>query len=201
MKSSIHPVMLRVRLYRHDDNPLRRHSDRLESVFVLAALVLVLVSLWPAVVAGRAVYEGAVQDQSAGTGVRRQVMATLTQDAPPARVSFSEVPAAQPETMARWTTAEGAARCGFVPAPSLAKAGSVVPVWIDAAGAPASPPADSAVLAMRGMVMGLLVVLGTGLLVLTAFLVFRRRLDRVRYGEWDAAWVRAGEQRRRPRQP
>ncbi|HEX4811639.1 MAG TPA: hypothetical protein VFV66_02660 [Nonomuraea sp.] len=194
-------MLLRVRLYRHDDNPLRRRSDRLESFFMLATVVLVLVSLWPAVVTGRAVYEGAVRDQSVGTGVRRQVMATLTQDAPAARVSFSEVPAAKPEAMARWTTPEGAARSGLVPAPPLAKVGSVVPVWIDAAGAPASPPADGAVLAGRGMVMGLLVVLGTGLLVLTAFLVFRRRLDLVRYGEWEAGWVRAAEQWRHPRQP
>ncbi|TMS00287.1 hypothetical protein [Nonomuraea basaltis] len=201
MRTSIHPLMLCLRLFRPDGNPLRRRSDRLESAFVLAALLLVLTSLLPAVLAGRALYENALRDQYAGPGVRRQVMATLLEDVPPARVSFSEIASAKPQTMARWTTPEGATRSGRVPAPALTKAGTMVRVWIDAAGAPASPPAGTDVLAGRGVAMGIFIVLVTTLLTLAAFWIYRRWVDHIRFEQWEADWVRADERGRHPRQP
>ncbi|MFI7707400.1 hypothetical protein [Nonomuraea sp. NPDC049480] len=200
MKISTNPMMLRLRLYRLDDNPLRRRSDRLESAFVLVALFLVLASVWPAVLAGRLAYESALHDERVGPGSRQQVMATLLQDAPVTRVSFTEVPTGKPEAVARWTTPEGEARSGQVPVPALAKAGSTVPVWIDASGAPAPPPADPAVLQMRGVATGLLIMLVAAMLALASFAGLRWRMDRNRYREWHIGWARADEAWRRPRQ-
>ncbi|MFI9846632.1 hypothetical protein ACIHFD_57095 [Nonomuraea sp. NPDC051941] len=200
MKTSINPVTLRIRLYRLDRNPLRRRSDRLESAFVLVALFLVLASVWPAVLVGRLAYESALQDERVGAGSSRQVMATLLEDVPVARVSLTKVPVAEQVALARWTTPEGQARSGQVPAPALAKAGSVVPVWIDASGAPASSPLDLEVLRMRGVATGLLIVLLTTMLTLATLAGLRWRMDRNRYKEWDTGWACADKAWRRRRQ-
>lgn len=191
----------RVRLYRPDGNPLRRRSDRLESAVVVVSVLLVLLSVWPAVVAGRLAYDNALREESTGSRAPRQVMATLLEDAPVTRVSFTEVPSGRQEAVARWTTHSGEVRIGTVPVRPLAKAGAVIPVWIDAAGKPAAPPADSSVLHMRGVAVGMLIVLVTMFLVLCAFAGFRRWLDRARYREWDADWVRASDRWRRPQHP
>ncbi|MEV0387525.1 hypothetical protein [Nonomuraea sp. NPDC050643] len=201
MKPSINPVLLLMRLHRPDGNPLRRRSDRLESMFVLVGLFLVVACVWPAVGAGRLAYEGAVHEEQAGSGPRHRVMATLLEDAPPARVSFTEVPAARPAAMARWTTPAGEHGSGLVPVPGLARAGNAVPVWLDAAGVPAAPPVDPVVLRMRGVAAGLLVMLGSVLLALVAYAGLRWGLDRRRLREWEAAWARAHQSRPDPRQP
>ncbi|WP_433428890.1 hypothetical protein [Nonomuraea sp. CA-141351] len=56
-----------VRRHRPDGNPLRRRSDRLESAALAVAMLFILLSVWPAVVAGRQAYEGA-QRAGAETG-------------------------------------------------------------------------------------------------------------------------------------
>ncbi|KAB8188407.1 hypothetical protein FH608_043980 [Nonomuraea phyllanthi] len=198
MKSSTNPLMLRTRLYRPDGNPLRRRHDRRESAVVLAAFLLVLVSVWPAVLTGRLAYESALRDESAAA--RHQVTATLLEDAPAARVSFTEVPAGRPTATARWTTSTGREQVADVPVPALARAGSSVVVWLDSSGTPASPPTDPAVLLMRGVAVGTLIVLGAGLLALGSFVSARRWLDRARYRDWDLAWQRADAKWRHPRQ-
>ncbi|GAA1654383.1 hypothetical protein GCM10009733_059630 [Nonomuraea maheshkhaliensis] len=201
MNKSTNPVMLRLRLYRPDGNPLRRPSDRLESVLVLATLTLVLLSVWPAVLGGRLVFETAWQDEHARSGTRYQVTATLLQDAPPSRVSFTEIPSERPVTAARWATSTGTERIAQVPVPPAAKAGSPVTVWLDASGAPAPPPTDPAVPRMRGMAAGLLIMLAAAFLALVSFVVWRRWMDRVRYREWELAWERTDEQWRHRHRP
>lgn len=190
MKSSTHPLALCVRLYRPDGNPLRRRSDRLESALVLAALLLVLASLWPALLAGQAAYQNALHDQHTTSRLRQQVMATLSQDAPRAQVSFTEVPAARPEAMAQWTF-NGTPRSGLVPVSALANAGAVVRVWVDATGRPAPPPPDQTELAGMGVATGLLIVLVTALLAAAAFMGIRWQLDRARYRQWETDWASA----------
>ncbi|MFC4119900.1 hypothetical protein [Nonomuraea zeae] len=201
MKTSVNPVMLCLRLYRPDGNPLRRPSDRRESVLVLAALFLTLLSVWPAMLIGQSAYDAALQDERAGPGARHQVTATLLEDAPTTRVSFTEIPAERPTAAARWTTPAGEERVAQVPAPARAKAGAVVTVWLDTYGEPASPPTDAAVLQMRGIATGLLIVFAAALLTLSFFAGWRWRADQARYREWELAWERADEKWRHPRQP
>ncbi|SPL97907.1 membrane protein SCJ126 [[Actinomadura] parvosata subsp. kistnae] len=201
MKPSIHPLALRVRLLRPDGNPLRRRSDRVESVLVLAAVLLVLACVWPAVLAGRAAYSDAAKEQHAGPGLRTQVMATLTENAPPSRVSYTEVPAVPLQATARWTTPQGATVTGLVPVPALATSGTQVPVWVDASGMPVQPPADDVELVSRGVATALFVVFLAGVVALAAFAACRRLLDRRRYQEWEADWLRADERWRRPHHP
>lgn len=198
MRSSIHPMVMCLRRYRLDGNPLRRPSDRRESLVLLAALALVLVSVWPAVLTGRTVYEDAMREESAT--VRHRVTATLLEDAPVTRISYTEVSAARPMARARWTTSAGEERTARVPVPALAKAGAKVPVWLDPEGRPAKPPTDPVILRLRGMAAGVLVVAAAGLLAMALFAGARLRLDRERYRQWDLAWERADDQWRRRRQ-
>ncbi|MGW2161276.1 Rv1733c family protein [Nonomuraea sp. NPDC001699] len=201
MKAFIDLLARRVRLYRPDGNPLRRRSDRLESVAVLVTALVLLAGVWPAVLAGRLAYEGALQEESAHAAGRHQVRATLLADAPAARVTLTEMPVRGQRAMARWTTSSGAVRSGPVPVPAVAKAGSTVPLWIDAAGSPAPPPADRAVLRTRGVVTGTLLMSVIVLAALGGFAGFRWWTDRRRYQEWEVQWARADEDWGRRRSP
>ncbi|MEW9549014.1 hypothetical protein [Nonomuraea sp. NPDC050783] len=200
MKTALESLMPLVRRYRLDDNPLRRRSDRLESAFVAVAILLVVLSAWPAVLAGQAAYRAGMAETRVGPDGRQQVTATLLEDAPPARASFSEVPAQPPRARAWWTTPAGAAHTGEVVAPALAASGTRVRIWIDAEGRPATAPKKPLEIQLRGVGMMVFVVLTAALLASGGLLAGRWLLDRRRYREWDAAWaVTAGRWHRRQR--
>ncbi|MGA5762333.1 hypothetical protein [Nonomuraea bangladeshensis] len=177
------------RRYRWDRNPLRRRTDRLESALVVAAVLLVLVSVWPAVLAGRATYGAGMAETRVGPGGRQQVTATLLRDAPPARATYGEMPPQLPRTPARWTGPDGAARTGEVTAPGLARSGTAVRIWIDAEGRPATAPKKPLEIVIRGAGMAVFVVLVAALIAVTGFAAGRWALDRRRYRSWDAAWA------------
>ncbi|MFI7687947.1 hypothetical protein ACIBQ6_02695 [Nonomuraea sp. NPDC049655] len=201
MKALIDLLARRVRLYRPDGNPLRRRSDRLEALAVLVTGLVVLAGVWPAVLVGRLAYEGALHEESAHAVGRHQVRATLLADAPAARVALTEMPVGEQRAMASWTTSSGAARSGPVPVPGVARAGSTVPLWIDAAGRPVPPPTARTVLRTRGVVTGLLLMSVIALAAAGGFAAFRWWTDQRRYREWEVQWARAGEDWGRRRSP
>ncbi|WP_143082322.1 Rv1733c family protein [Nonomuraea wenchangensis] len=175
--------------YRWDRNPLRRRTDRLESALAVAAVLLVLASVWPAVLAGRAAYENGMAETRVGPGGRQQVTATLLADARPTRATFGEMPPQLPLTPARWTGPDGTARTGEVAAPGLARSGTAVRIWIDAEGRPSTPPKKPLEIGLRGAGMTLFVELVAVLLTLTGFATGRWALNRRRYRSWDTAWA------------
>ncbi|MER6583458.1 hypothetical protein, partial [Nonomuraea sp. NPDC001023] len=61
MRAVMNAALLRIRRHRPDRNPLRRRSDRVESAVLAVAVLLVLLSVWPAVLAGRVTYEGGLR--------------------------------------------------------------------------------------------------------------------------------------------
>ncbi|QYC42486.1 putative membrane protein [Nonomuraea coxensis DSM 45129] len=178
-----------VRRHRFDGNPLRRRTDRAESAGLLVAALLMLLCLWPAVAAGREAADGT------GTGGPTPATATLLADAPVMDLSSGVVGMAE-AAPARWTTPSGEQRTGPVPAPALAKAGTRVPIWLDASGRPTSPPPSAGELATTAAVAGVLVWAAGAALVAAAIAVLRRLLDRARDRAWDAAWARQGRARR-----
>ncbi|WP_182880654.1 hypothetical protein [Microbispora sp. H10949] len=186
-------VVAGLRRYRPDRNPLRRRSDRLEAGFVAAALVAVLLAVWPAALAARAAYGGG---PAAGQGARHLVEATLTGEA---TASAADAHVLLGATAARWTLPDGGVREGMVPAALLLRDGPRARLWIDGQGRPVTPPPHRAEMTARaGLaasgVMAAAVALAAACLVLT-----RRRLDRARYREWDAAWADADQRWRRHR--
>lgn len=199
MKAVTNAAMLRIRRHRPDRNPLRRRSDRVESAGLVLAVLLVLISVWPALLAGRFTYDNGLRNARVGPGHRQQVIATVLQDPRPTRVAFGESMTAT--VTARWTTPAGAAGTGVVQAPSTARAGTTVPLWVDSEGAPTTPPPSRADIVLRSWGMAVFVEIVAVLLVVSGVAVLRGLLDRRRFAEWDAAWVRANNRWRRPRRP
>ncbi|MGW0801617.1 Rv1733c family protein [Nonomuraea sp. NPDC002799] len=188
------------RRYRLDGNPLRRRTDRLETCAVMLAVLLVSVSVWPAILAGRLAYQDALADSRVGPGARQQVTATLMTEVPRARVTFGSEAAVQaPPVLARWTAPDGVVHTGYVPVSQPAAAGSTTRIWIDPSGMPTSPPTAASMVTVKGVGMGAFVVSMTMLLVFTMLRVFRWLVDRRRYRAWDRAWERADELWHRPR--
>ncbi|MEU8251839.1 hypothetical protein [Nonomuraea sp. NPDC048916] len=187
IRSVIYSMKSRVRRHRLDGNPLRRRADRLETGGGVVAVLLVLVSLWPAVLVGRHSYETGARE----AGTSRQVEATLLEDAPAGRRTTGDGAAPEVPVKARWTPRAGEVRTGLVQAPALTRAGTTVRVWLDGAGAPTSPPLSGTQIWIRAVMTSGLVVLVTALLCAGAFAALRWVLDRRRHAEWDVAWHRA----------
>lgn len=180
-----------VRGRRLDRNPLRRATDRAETV-VLAVIVTLLLAGGPfvAVATGAWTHAMAQRTQLAQEGSRRQVTAVVVSAAPPSAGDWGLSWQAQ----ARWRAPDGQEVTHEVPVPSNTPAGTKVPVWTDLNGEPTTAPLlDSQVSGqvVTGEILGVIglatVLAVTGALVLS-------RIDRRRMADWDADW-RATEPR------
>ncbi|MEO3811605.1 hypothetical protein ABGB17_21635 [Sphaerisporangium sp. B11E5] len=176
-------VTRRVRLYRPDRNPLRRRSDRWEALVVALATGLVLLALWPAALAGAAVYRDGLRAEASGPGIRERVVVTLV-----------ETPAGARE----WRTDQGVLVTGRVAALTDAAAGTSAIVWIDGHGAITTRPRLHAEVVLSAVLAVLWVELGAIVVALVGHRIARRALDRGRHARWDAAWATAGSWRRGP---
>jgi hypothetical protein len=175
---------------RLDRNPLRRKSDRLETV-VLGVLLAVFLAAAPfaARAAASWAYATAARHAQTQQASVHRVPATLLQAAPLWIVSGQ---GAVLDVQARWRAPDGQVRTGPVFAPSGAAAGSTVMVWTNQEGQLADPPlrhsqvVSQAELAACGAI---------GSLVLTLIVVgwlAHRSLDRRRLAAWDADWLANG---------
>lgn len=194
MRSAIDWIMLRLRYYRPDGNPLRRTSDRLEAVAMTMAIVLFLISIWPSIVVGRLAAD-AHRRVPAG---EHQVVATVLADAPTLPASYGESPTSTMVT-ATWATPGGGQRTGRVAAPVFAVKGDTVRVWIDATGSPVAPPPPPSERWLYGVCSTLFVLMGTAGLLGLLFAGFRWVLDRHRSARWGNAWMLENEPWRRRR--
>jgi hypothetical protein len=181
----------RLRGWRLDRNPLRRGSDRAETIVLGALLALFLVAVPLAGQAAGSWAHGTFgRETRAQRAVVQPVRATLLR-APVPVLSYPGAGAGLPDGSlgdARWRGPDGRVRTGWVLVPAGAAAGSRVPVWVDRAGRPAGPPLSRAQLAgrvqlARGLAVGALAVAWAGATWLT-----RRVLDRRRMAAWAADW-------------
>ncbi|MFD8526770.1 hypothetical protein ACFV0L_05115 [Streptosporangium canum] len=191
MRTHAHWAMRCLRLHRFDGNPLRRCSDRIDTVIVLVSLMIFIAFLWPAAGLGRQVYAKGLQAELAGPGHRQAVVAVVVD--PAHGLGW------RPRTV-RWTAPEGSPRTGQVVLPPSTPAGSRTQVWIDGSGRLTAPPqrhmktvADSAVAAIA-------VAGGAGTVLLLCLAGARGLLNRRRDAEWERAWALADQRWRRPRQ-
>jgi hypothetical protein len=170
-----------------DRNPLRRQCDRAE-----AALVTVLVAVFLAgapllaLAAGRQAQDGGPRPGQAQLSGWHQVPAVL-RTSTIRRFAPSPAPA-----WARWTAPGGVPHTGRVLAPAGLAAGAVVPVWVDAAGRLAGPPALPGRHDGRALADGVVAVLLLAELLWGAALAARGVADRRRLAAWDAEWRAIG---------
>jgi hypothetical protein len=170
---------------RLDRNPLRRASDRVETV-VLALLVAAFLAGLPfaAGAAGAVTRAVAGRVQAVQRATRSEVPAILLRAAP----LSTAAPGVLPDVAARWTAPDGVRRTGQVSVLPGTPAGTTVRVWVTRDGQLTGPPMpDSQVcgqvaLAEAGAGAALALVL------CLAGLLARRSLDRRRAAAWDEEW-------------
>ena len=184
-----------LRRWRPDRNPLRRWSDRIETI-ILGVLFAVFLAGAPITwhLAGSWSYAAYTREAQAQRAILHQVPATLLQTAPGWNASGSE----GADVNARWKAPDGRLRTGPVFVPN-GTAGSTVMVWINRDGQLAYPPLQQAQVAIRARLAGMLAVVLLAVTLFATGALARRVLDRHRLAQWDADWLANGS-RWSPRQ-
>lgn len=174
-----------------DRNPLRRPTDRIESV-IRIALVLAFLVGGPllAVTVGRATSAiGMAEVRSERAW--RQVDAVLIKPAPQPASPYGEM--ATTWVPGRWEAARGQVRTGFVPVTAGTPAGAVVTVWLDRTGrVTGQQPLTAGVVLLRVVVAEIFSLVGAGFAALVLAVGARWLLNRRRLARWAIEWSMVG---------
>jgi hypothetical protein len=179
-----------VRARRFDGNPLRRRSDRAETI-VLAGMLVAMAAGGPFVTlaGGGIAHHLAVQVQHSRLASERQVTAVTTQAAPaPVSKPGPGIALGGYPVQARWTAPDGKASTGQVPVYMGTPAGAKQPVWVTLDGQLAAPPLEDfqvSDLTTMGQVAS---AVGLALILIMARALIGHELDRRRYAAWEADW-------------
>lgn len=178
-----------VRGRRFDRNPLRRATDRAETV-VLTVLVILLLAGGPfaALAAGSWTHAMAQRTQLAQEASRRQVTAVVVSIVPPSAGDWGPTWQAQ----ARWRAPDGREVTDEIAVPSSTAVGATLPVWTDLSGDfTTAPLLDSQVSGqvVTGEVIGVISL--AGVLTVSGALVLSR-INKRRMADWDADWRATG---------
>jgi hypothetical protein len=173
-----------------DRNPLRRTLDRVEAA-ILAGLAIAFLAGAPVAAVTAAHLAAAIGARTAQAQRSwHQMPAVLLADVPRSGYGRSG-----PVARARWAAPGGRARTGTVSAPPGARAGSTVPVWVDASGQLAkAPPLRLAQVNEQAVLAAAAAVVALGYLLPCLGLLACGLLARRRLAAWDADW-RATEPR------
>ena len=139
-----------VRRWRLDRNPLRRRSDRVETV-VFGVLLAVFLAGAPfaAHAAGDWTYATSAREAHAQQATLHHVPATMLQTVPNESPSVYADGGALPDGTARWRAPDGKVRTNLVYVPGGATAGSTVQVWVTQSGQQSDPPLQRAQITNR----------------------------------------------------
>jgi hypothetical protein len=175
---------------RPDRNPLRRGSDRAETVVVAVLLAAFLAAApFAAQAAGHWAAASATRQAQAQRASLTQVTATLVRQAPVWSGYGSGTGAT---TTARWRAPDGQARSGEVFATADALTDGTVRIWVDHSGQLANPPLTRDQVAGRTQLAAGSAVAGLAMMLAAAGWLARRALDRRRLAGWDAEWLANG---------
>jgi hypothetical protein len=186
-----HWLVRLVRGRRLDRNPLRRKTDRIETV-VLGVLLAGFLAGAPfaAVAAGNWTYASSARKAQAQRAVIHPVQAILLQSAS----SWNEYPegGTLPDATARWRAPDGQLRTGTVYLPDGGAAGSKKLIWVNRSGQQTDPPLQPSQIAGRvGLAETIAVVALAVVLAVPGGLTWRT-LDARRLAGWDADWLATG---------
>jgi hypothetical protein len=176
-----------VRRFTLGSGVLKRGSDRVQ----FAARVLLLILLMTAAPVALAV-AGATGSQTRSLAnsqadARHQVVAMLREDAP--AVGDADHGGARAAVAASWTAPSGIERQGTVDAPTSARAGTTVDIWVDRSGNVTKRPLGTADVISRAIAYGVVTFLGVSSLATVSYLALRVLLDRRRMRRWAADWA------------
>lgn len=175
-----------VRGRRLDDNPLRRASDRAETLvlLVLAAIFLVCAPL-AAPACGAWAHAMAQRTQLAQAASRSQVTAVVLAAPAPKAVGYGDFVS---KAEARWTAPSGTVVTGLVPAPAGTRVGARLAVWTTRDGHPSSQPLGASQVAFLTAFGEVAAVAALAAALAMAGLLARWSLNRRRLAGWDADW-------------
>ncbi len=175
---------------RPDRNPLRRGSDRAETV-VLAALLAAFLAGAPfaAGAAGHWASLSANRLAQAQRATLTPVTATIVRNAP---VWSGYGSGSGAVTQARWRTPDGRTRGGDVYVPARDLAGGTVRIWVDGTGRLARPPLSRDQVTGRIQFLAGAAVSGIATLLAVVGWLAHRSLNRRRLAGWDADWLATG---------
>jgi len=172
---------------RLDHNPLRRGSDRAETVLLGVLLAVFLAGApFAAHAAGSWAYTLSAREAQAQRASLHHVPATLLEAAPGWNAY------AAPDVDARWRAPDGQVRTGEVFVPPGAAAGSAVLIWTNRAGQLADPPLGPTQLASRALLAEGAAAGSLAAALIVAGWLARRSLDRRRLAAWEADWLATG---------
>lgn len=175
---------------RLDRNPLRRGSDRAETV-ILALLAAGFVAAAPsaAVASGAWEHSAAHREQLAQEASRHAVPAVVltVSDTYPAAGTVVGT-----DAKARWTAPDGARITSQIPVPSDTPAGTTVRIWVARDGTLTGPPLTDSQVSTRAVLAEIGAVTGLAVTIAVAGAAARKSLDRHRMAAWEADWRAAG---------
>ena len=180
-----------MRGWRLDRNPLRRRSDRVETVVLGVLLAAFLAGALFAAHAARSwAYASSAGEARAQLTLLHRVPATLLQAAP--SWSTYQDDGTPPEANARWKAPDGQGRIGEVYVPDGGRAGSTVLIWVSPSGQQTDPPLQSGQIAGRADLAGMAAVLALAAVLTVAGGLTWRTLTARRLAGWDADWLATG---------
>ena len=174
-----------------DDNPLRRHVDKLESAVVVCLVIgfLVAAPLLAIYAVSQVRAAGARQMQSEASWT--QVPAVLTQAAREGLVGLDGEWDTSWVT-AKWTAPDGARRNGLVAVELNARAGQHVMEWVTQTGQLSPPKLTAVGLADQEAMAAIAVSVGLAMLLSITGCVVRVVANRRRMAGWTKAWEAIG---------
>jgi hypothetical protein len=175
-----------LRGWRLDRNPLRRRSDRAETV-ILGVLLATFLAGAPLVAHAAAswTYATSAREAHVQQAALHQVPATLLEAAQPVGVFNAEA-------SARWRAPDGHMITGQLPVPVGAAAGSTGLVWTNQAGQLTAPPLDTGQVASRADLSEGLALAGLAIVLIVVGGLVHWALVRRRLAAWDAEWLATG---------
>ncbi len=181
-----------VRRWRPDRNPLRRRSDRVETV-VVGVLVAAFFAAAPfaARAAGNWAYATSLREQQAENAAWHQVRATVVQTVPDLG-EFASAPGISPEVKARWRAPDGQVRTGLLYVLGGARVGSTFTVWTDRTGQLTNAPLQTSQIATRADLDEAIAVAAIAVILLAVGGLAHGALDRHRLAAWGADWLATG---------
>ncbi|MFB7506557.1 Rv1733c family protein [Streptomyces broussonetiae] len=190
----------RVRGWRWQRNPLRRHSDVVEAwtVLVVAVLLFVVAPL-VGVAAGLRAHDQASALAARARAARHEARAQVIGD-PPRRVSAAEGVRQSPyRAQVRWTEPGKGTRTAWARVPAGTRIGDTVSVWFDGQGRAVAPPPNGTAVWQHAVTIGVCAAGGAAAVVLFGHAMERRIALRHRMAEWEREWAQTGPRWNQPR--
>jgi hypothetical protein len=160
-------------------DPLVRTIDRVEALMLVLSVVVSLLCAPIAAAVGTAVYDANRQLYAEQVQNRHSLPATVTGD-PASQQVLRTITFTAP---ARWSTA-GAERTGTVTAPSTAKTGDSIEIWVDDNGSPVPAPTPTTRAAVDAVVAAVAIWVSVIAATATLFTITRAVCDRIRFTGW-----------------